>query len=185
MGKSIKPVSDKSIERRIVVIRGQNVMLDFHIAELYDVTTKALNQQVTRHRDRFPEDFMFRLTAEEIEELNRSQFVTGSQKHRDPRYPPRAFTQEGLAMLSSVLNSKQAIAVNIQIMRTFVRLRQAISANKDLARRLDKVEHELGRIEKEHGANFRAVFDAIRKLMEPPPVPSKRQIGYIEHEEKD
>ena len=104
------------IESRIFIIRGHRVMLDFHLSELYGVTTKSLNQAVNRNKDRFPGDFMFQLSSEETMDLNRSQSVTGSQKHRDPRYPPKAFTQEGVAMLSSVLRSKRSAQVNIGIM---------------------------------------------------------------------
>ena len=104
------PVPVEVIERRIYLIRGHKVMLDRDLAELYDVPTKALNQAVSRNRERFPEDFMFRLSREEVGALNRSQFVTGSQKHRDPRYPPYAFTEHGVAMLSSVLPQQTGCA---------------------------------------------------------------------------
>jgi hypothetical protein len=175
MSKSVGVIPEETIERRICVIRDQKVMLDHDLAELYGVSTKALNQAVSRNTDRFPEDFMFRLSRKELEALHQSQIVTGSQKHRDPRYPPRAFTQEGIAMLSSVLRSKQAIQVNIAIMRAFVRMREAMASHKELARRIDEIEQK-------YDARFRAVFDAIRKLMEPPPVPPKRPIGYIHNE---
>lgn len=124
------------IASSILVIRGEKVMLDADLAMLYDVPTKALNQAVKRNLKRFPADFMFQLTREEVETLNRSQFVTGSQKHRDPRYPPYAFTEHGVAMLSSVLNSERAIEVNILIMRAFGRLREMVASHKDLARQL-------------------------------------------------
>jgi hypothetical protein len=116
-------LSLERIEKSILVIRGEKVMLDTDLAHLYEVTTKALNQAVRRNRDRFPGDFMFQLTREETEQLNRSQIVTGSQKHRDPRFPPYAFTEQGVAMLSSILRSKRAVMVNISIMRAFVKLR--------------------------------------------------------------
>lgn len=121
------------IASSILVVRGEKVMLDADLAMLYDVPTKALNQAVKRNLKRFPADFMFQLTREEVETLNRSQFVTGSQKHRDPRYPPYAFTEHGVAMLSSVLNSERAIEVNILIMRAFGRLREMVASHKDLA----------------------------------------------------
>ena len=108
---SLIPV--ERIEKAIYLIRGEKVMLDRDLAELYEVKTKALNQAVRRNRDRFPSDFMFQLTKEESSELNRSQIVTGSQKHRDPRFAPYAFTEQGVAMLSSVLRSKRAVAVNV------------------------------------------------------------------------
>ena len=160
------------IENRIILIRGHKVMLDSHLAELYGVTTKALNQAVSRNKDRFPSDFMFLLSSKETADLNQSQFVTGSQKHRDPRSPPRAFTQEGVAQLSSVLRSKRAIQVNIGIVRAFVAMREAMIAHKELTRQLNGME-------KKYDAQFKIVFDAIRQLMEPPPVQPKRSIGYI------
>ena len=133
-------------------------MLDADLAEIYQVSTKRLNEQVKRNRRRFPEDFMFRLTHDEVEELNRSQFATGSQKHRDPRFRPYAFTEQGIAMLSSVLRSKRAISVNIEIMRAFVKLREILASNSELSRRLDELESKYDR-------QFKVVFDAIRQLM--------------------
>lgn len=132
--------------------------------------TKALNQAVRRNRDRFPSDFMFQLTKEEVIALNRSQFVTGSQKHRDPRHRPYAFTEQGVAMLSSVLRSKRAIAVNVEIVRTFVRLRQILTSNAHLARKLELLE-------KKYDRQFKVVFDAIRQLMVPEPR-GRKQIGF-------
>lgn len=158
------------IEKTIYLIRGEKVMLDRDLAELYEVQTKILNQAVRRNSDRFPSDFMFQLTEEEVVELNRSQFVTGSQKHRDPRFRPYAFTEQGVAMLSSVLRSKRAIAVNVEIVRTFVRLRQILTSNAELARRLD-------RLEKKYDQQFKVVFDAIRQLMVPTPS-DRKQIGF-------
>ena len=114
---NINLISIERIEKTIYLIRGEKVMLDRDLAELYQVQTKALNQAVRRNLDRFPADFMFQLSEKEVEELNRSQFVTGSEKHRDPRFRPYAFTEQGVAMLSSVLRSKCAITVNIEIMR--------------------------------------------------------------------
>jgi hypothetical protein len=113
--KKVLPVSLESVERRIYLIRGHKVLLDFDLASLYGVETKVLNQAVTRNLDRFPVDFCFRLNRQEVEEVYRSQFVTSSLKHRDSRYPPRAFTEQGVAMLSSVLRSKQAVQVNIAV----------------------------------------------------------------------
>lgn len=158
------------IENTILLIRSHKVMLDADLAALYGVPTRALNQAVKRNSKRFPVDFMFRLTREEVETLNRSQFVTGSQKHRDPRYPPYAFTEYGVAMLSSVLNSDRAIEVNILIMRAFGRLREMVASHKDLARKLNALE-------KKYDAQFRVVFDAIRQLMAPPKT-KHRQIGF-------
>jgi hypothetical protein len=156
------------IERRIYRIRGQKVMLDSHLAELYGVPTRVLNQAVTRNRDRFPRDFMFQLTSEEWTDL-RSRCVT-SRSHGGRRYHPRAFTEQGVAMLSSVLRSKRAIQVNIAIMRTFVTLRQMLATHRDLSR-------ELAELERKYDPRFRVVFDAIRRLMTPYEGP-RRKIGY-------
>lgn len=147
------------------------MLLDFHLAELYDVETKALNQAVSRNTDRFPADFMFRLNPEEFEYLNRSQIVTGSQKHRDPKYLPRAFTQEGIAMLSSVLRSDRAIQVNIAVMRAFVKMREFILTNRELALRLDAMESH-------YDNNFKVIFDALRDLMKEQEQP-KHPIGFV------
>ncbi|MFV1966226.1 MAG: ORF6N domain-containing protein [Pirellulaceae bacterium] len=147
-------------------------MLDRDLAGLYEVPTKALNQAVKRNETRFPEDFTFRLTKAEVQELNRSQIVTGSQKHRDPRYPPYAFTEQGVAMLSSVLRSERAAQVNVEIVRTFVRLRKLLSSHKELAGRLDELETK-------YDAQFKVVFNAIRQLMEPPTAAEKKRgIGF-------
>ena len=158
------------IEKAIYLIRGEKVMLDRDLAKLYDVTTAALNQTVRRNRERFAEDFMFQLTLAEVAQLNRSQFVISSQKHRDPRFRPYAFTEQGVAMLSSVLRSKRAITVNIEIMRAFVKLRQMLASNAELSRRLDELESK-------YDSQFKVVFDAIRKLMSPP-VRDRKEIGF-------
>jgi len=158
------------IEKAIFLIRGEKVMLDRDLAELYQVTTAALNQALRRNRERFPSDFIFQLTHSEVTQLNRSQIVIGSQKHRDPRFRPYAFTEQGIAMLSSVLRSKRAILVNIEIMRAFVKLRQMLASNHELSRRLNELESKYDR-------QFKVVFDAIRQLMSPP-VPARKQIGF-------
>jgi len=165
---SLIPV--ERIEKAIYLIRGEKVMLDRDLAELYQVTTAALNQALSRNRERFPRDFMFQLTRSEVSQLNRSQIVIGSQKHRDPRFRPYAFTEQGIAMLSSVLRSKCAISVNIEIMRAFVKLRQMLASNTELSRRLHDLEGKYDR-------QFKVVFDAIRQLMSPP-VPARKQIGF-------
>ena len=154
------------IERAILLLRSQKVMLDAHLAGLYGVPTKVFNQAVKRNLDRFPADFMFQLTDEEFANL-RSQFVTSSWGGR--RYRPRAFTEQGVAMLSSVLRSRRAVQVNIEIMRAFVRLRQMLASHAGLARRLDALE-------KKYDAQFKAVFDAMRELMSPPA--PRRRIGF-------
>ena len=157
------------VEQRILRLRGQNVMLDEDLADLYGVTTKRLNEQVRRNRERFPDDFMFQLTPDEVASL-RSQIATSNVGRGGRRYAPLAFTEQGVAMLSSVLRSKRAVQVNIEIMRAFVRLRRILTEHKDLARKLDALERK-------YDVQFKAVFDAIRRLMEPPPAVRKR-IGF-------
>ena len=157
-----------TIDQRILIIRGQKVLLDSVLADLYGVETKVLLQAVKRNIDRFPEDFMFTLTKQEFNHL-RSQIVTSSRGGR--RTPPHAFTEQGVAMLSSVLRSKQAVQVNIEIMRAFVRLRQMLAENSELTARLEQLEQR-------YDEQFKVVFDAIRELMKPEE-PSKRPIGYI------
>jgi len=156
------------VENRILSIRGHRVMLDADLAELYGVPTKRLNEAVRRNAARFPEDFMFQLTAREAETL-RSQIAT-SNGRGGRRYIPYAFTELGVAMLSSVLNSERAVQVNIAIMRAFVRLRELAASHNDVHRRLDEMEGKSDR-------QFKVVFDAIRALMEPPVKP-RRRIGY-------
>ncbi len=143
-----------SVERSILSIRDQKIILDRDLAVLYEVPTKALKQAEKRNIGRFPKDFMFILTPEEFTEW-RSQFVTSKADRIGLRYPPMAFTEQGVAMLSSVLNSERAIQVNIEIMRAFVHLRRFIATNRNLARRLD-------RLEKKYDAQFKVVFDARR-----------------------
>ena len=170
-GDSLMPI--ERIERAILVIRGHKVMLDADLAGLYGVEAKVLNQAVKRNVERFPADFMFRLTAEEADHL-RSQFVTSSS-WGGRRYLPYAFTEQGVAMLSSVLRSPRAVQVNIEIMRAFVRLRQMLQQDADLARKL-------ALLERKYDAQFRAVFDAIRELTKPPAKP-KRRIGFGREQE--
>lgn len=160
----------ETIEAKVLLLRGQKVMLDSDLAELYGVPTKALNQAVRRNAPRFPSDFMFQLSPEEWLALNQSQFVTGLQKHRNPRLRPFAFTEQGVAMLSSVLRSERAVQGNVEIMRTFVRLRQWLASNAELARRLNELESK-------YEAQFGVVFEAIRELMKPDE-PSRGRIGF-------
>jgi hypothetical protein len=158
------------IEQSILSIRGQRVILDSDLATLYGVTAKRLNEQVRRNTTRFPSDFMFQLTGEEFSVL-RSHFATlkpGRGRHR--KYLPYVFTEQGVAMLSSVLNSERAVQVNIEIMRAFVRLRQILASHKDLARKLNALEDK-------YDAQFKSVFDAIRQLMTPQKTERKR-IGF-------
>ncbi len=149
-------------------------MLDFHLAELYGVETKALKRAVRRNSDRFPGDFCIELSGEEVENL-KYHFGTSSWGGR--RYPPYAFTEQGVAMLSSVLSSKRAVQVNVEIMRAFVRLREILSTHKDLARKLEELE-------KKYDEQFRVVFEVIRQLMTPPEPPPKRRIGFGVEEPK-
>jgi hypothetical protein len=164
-------IPPERIERSILLIRGHKVMLDSDLAELYGVSTKRLNQQVKRNSDRFPEDFMFQLSAEEFANL-RSQFATASWGGR--RTPPYAFTEHGAVMLASVLNSPVAVRASIEVVRAFVRLRQMLASHEDLARKLAVLE-------KKYDAQFKVVFDAIRQLMTPP-TPQQRRIGFQKKE---
>ena len=169
--KDAKPlVPAELIEKKIYLIRGQKVLLDRDLAELYRVETKVLKQAVRRNIKRFPDDFMFELSKAEFT-LWRSQFVTSKSDKIGLRYSPMAFTEQGVAMLSSVLNSERAIEVNIQIMRAFVKLRQMLSSHADLARKLEALE-------KKYDTQFRVVFDAIRALMAETKKP-KRKIGFV------
>jgi hypothetical protein len=182
MSANARIESSERIEKSILLIRRQRVMLDSDLAELYGVPTKVLNQAVRRNQTRFPQDFMFQLTQQEFQSL-RSQIVTSSFKSQiaissadwgGRRHPPYAFTEQGVAMLSSVLRSKRAVHANIEIMRAFVRIRQILASNTQLARRLDALE-------KKYDAQFKVVFDAIRQLMAPPE-PKKRKIGFLVEE---
>jgi len=163
-------VSVTDIVSRIFFIRGQKVMLDADLAELYGVETSNLNKAVKRNPDRFPEDFMYQLTKEEADSLRFQIGMSKASGRGGRRYLPHAFTEQGVAMLSSVLNSKRAVQVNIAIMRAFVKLRETIASHKVLARRLDELE-------KQYDQQFRIVFDTIRELMAPP-AKSRRKIGF-------
>ncbi|OGL44017.1 MAG: DNA-binding protein [Candidatus Schekmanbacteria bacterium RBG_16_38_11] len=158
----------ETVERRILLIRGQKVMFDTDLAELYEVETKNLVRAVKRNIKRFPIDFMFQLSKEEFNSL-RFHFGTSSQ-WGGRRFLPYAFTEQGVAMLSSVLNSERAVQVNVSIMRAFVKLREMLATHKDLARKLDEMERK-------YDSQFRVVFDAIRQLMSPPQTPRKK-IGF-------
>lgn len=168
------------IEKAILFIRGQKVMLDQDLAELYEVKTGQLVRQVKRNLGRFPEDFAFQLMPEEFKNLKCQTGISSSWGGR--RTAPWAFTEQGVAMLSSVLNSDRAIEVNIAIMRAFVRLREVLGSHKELARKLDELEKKLG----EHDAHFRVIFEAIRQLMTPPDKPAKAgRIGFQAPEERE
>lgn len=161
-------IPSERIERAILLIRGQKVMLDADLAELYGVTTKRLNEQVKRNRDRFPDDFMFQLTTDE-----KGEVVANCDHLKRLKFSPvlpHVFTEHGAVMLASVLNSPVAVEVSLQVVRTFIRLRELLSSHKDLAIRLDDLELK-------YDAQFKTVFDAIRSLMRPPE-PRKRNIGF-------
>lgn len=158
------------IENKIFLVRGKKVMFDRDLAVLYGVETKFLNRAVKRNIERFPEDFMFQLSKEELASL---RFHFGTSTRGGRRYLPYAFTENGVAMLSSVLNSERAIHVNIQIMRTFTKLREMLATHKELAHKLAEIERKIER----HDDEIKAVFDAIRGLMTPPE-PKKKKIGF-------
>jgi ORF6N domain len=159
------------IERKILLIRGEKVILDEDLAELYGVETGNLNKAVKRNIERFPNDFAFQLTREETARLRFQIGISKNQGRGGRRYLPRVFTEHGVAMLSSVLNSQQAALVNIAIVRTFVRLRKILASHAGLARKLAELERK-------YDAQFRVVFDAIRALMEPAEPERKRRIGF-------
>ncbi len=174
MARSAKPAARKTIDvipieqiaASIYLIRGQKVMLDGDLAALYGVATKVFNQAVRRNQDRFPEDFMFQLDDEEAKAL-RSQLVTlDGGRGRYPKYAPLAFTEQGVAMLSSILRSKRAVQVNISIMRTFVRIRHVLATNEELARKVAQ-----------HDRQIALLFEHLQKMLAPPPV-KKKPIGF-------
>jgi hypothetical protein len=168
-----KDISVEIVAKRILFIRGLKVMLDSDLAEIYGVKTKELNQAVQRNKDRFPTDFMIRLTSEELRNL---RFQIGpSSLHGGRRYLPYAFTQEGTAMLSGILRSAVAVRANIAIMRAFVKVREILETHKDLARRLEALERKFN----SHDYQLKAVFDAIKQMMNEPAKP-KRRIGFLE-----
>ena len=172
MSSPSKSVSIEVIQAMILIIRGRKVMLDSDLADLYGVETKYLTRQVKRNQDRFPDDFMFRLTQDEY---LRCQNVTSKRGGR--RYMPYAFTEQGVAMLSSVLRSKNAVQVNMAIMRTFVKLRELMITHKELALKIDALERKL----RKHDEHFAAVFHAIREIMKQESKP-KGKIGFHVHE---
>jgi len=191
MSKEIIPA--EQIALRIQHFRGEKVLLDFDLAALYGVTVKVLNQAVKRNRERFPQDFMFQLDDDEgrllrsqllalwnrqtveneVDATDWSQFVTSSRKHRGIKYRPYAFTEEGIAMLSSVLKSKRAVKVNIAIMRAFVKLRRMLETNRELAKKFAELEKRVGK----HDEEIAAILEAIRQLMAPPEKP-RGEIGF-------
>ena len=182
------------IVSRILLVRGQKIMLDADLAELYGVTTKALNQMVKRNTERFPEDFAFHLNTMEAGNLrsqiatsksqitdfkdnfsNRSQTVTGSQKHRNPRLLPWVFTEHGALMAANLLRSKRAVEMSLHVVRAFVRLREMVAANKELSKKLDELERRV----LHHDEAITHIVKAIRELAAAPEPKSKRRIGFV------
>jgi len=168
----------EKIASKIYLIRGIKMMLDRDLAELYGVETRSLIQAVKRNKERFPSDFMLQLTKEEFDSL-RSQIVISKGKG-GRRYLPYVFSEQGVAMLSSVLKSKRAIEVNVAIMRAFVKLRETLATHKELSRKLADLERKMG----DHDEQIQAIFEAIRQLMAPPDTKKKKKIGYIVKEKQ-
>lgn len=155
------------------MLRGQRVILDRDLAALYGVSTKRLNEAIKRNLRKFPEDFMFRLGRAEFDSVNRSQIATGSQKHRDPRYPPNAFTEHGAIQAANILNSPRAIDMSVHVVRAFVRMRELVASDKALAQKLDELERKY----RHHDKAIAAMLSAIRQLMYSPR-PKRRAIGF-------
>jgi len=159
----------------ILLVRGHKVLLDADLATLYGVTTKRLNEQVRRNRERFPEDFVFQLSQEEHEAL-RSHFATSNAGRGGRRYLPYVFTEHGAIMAAAVLNTPRAVEMSLYVVRTFVRLREMLASNKELARKLNELERKLGA----HDQAITGILNAIRELMRPPEPPKKRRIGFVQ-----
>lgn len=171
MSKNESLIPIERIEQKIYAIRGERVMLDSDLAEIYGVTTKVFNQAVKRNLKRFPEDFMFQLTKEEFENL-RSQIVTSSSdNYGGRRYLPRVFTEHGAIMAANILSSERAVEASVQVVRAFVKLRQMLASNAELSKKVEALE-------KKYDAQFKVVFDAIKQLMLPPDKP-KGSIGFL------
>ncbi|MBX4209125.1 ORF6N domain-containing protein [Candidatus Parcubacteria bacterium] len=162
--REISAIEPAHIGQHIFIVRGQKVIIDSDLAQLYQVSTKQLNQQIKRNRERFPSDFMFQLSLEEAESLDRSQIVTGSGKHRNPRFRPYVFTEHGVAMLSSVLKSERAVQMSIFIVRAFIKLREMLATHKDLARKIEDLE----RAQREQGDQLAAVYSIVKQLIDYP-----------------
>jgi phage regulator Rha-like protein len=197
MYKGVALVPPERIERSILLIRGHKVMLDADLAALYGVTTKRLNEQVKRNRNRFPEDFMFQLTTKEWADLtsqiamsnaqsNRSQFATGSQRHRDPRFTPYAFTEHGALMAANILRSERAIQMSVFVVRAFIRMRQMLIEQRGLASKLAELEKKLTARLDVHETAITEVLRQIMRLLGPPPPPEpeppKKRIGFLVEE---
>ncbi len=184
----------ESLDSRILSIRGQKVILDSDLADIYGVTTKRLNEQVKRNAKRFPSDFLFQLTRDEAmaaqhsrsqiatldADKNRSQIATGSQKHRDPRFLPYAFTENGAVMAANVLNSPQAVRMSVFVVRAFIRMRELLSGSKELAAELKKLEAKLTSRLDVHEVAITEVLRRIMRLLDPPPAPPmpEKEMGF-------
>ena len=166
------PAPPVQVESRILILRRQKVILDIDLAELYGVPVKRLNEQVKRNQDRFPADFMFQLTAKEHDIL-RSQIATSTQSHGGRRYPPHAYTEHGAIMAATVLNSKRAVQMSVFVVRAFVRLRDMLGTNRQLAAKLDELERHVD----SHDATIQELIEAIKELMAPER-PTQRKIGF-------
>ena len=173
------------VENVIFTVRGQKVILDANLARIYGVATRVLNQAVKRNHEKFPPDFMFQLTAQEVTDLksqfgtsrsggNRSQIVTGSQKHRDPRYLPYVFTEHGAIMAATVLNSRQAVQMSVFVVRAFVKMREQLLNRAELEKRLAVIENAL----LSHDETLRDLYQKLRPLLLPPPDPPRKRIGF-------
>lgn len=173
-------IPSEIIENKIYFIRGRKVMIDRDLAFLYEVETRVLNQSVRRNKERFPDDFMFQLTTEEAQNW-KSQIVISNKERMGLRKKPLAFTEHGILMLSSVLNSPRAVQVNIAIMRAFVKLRELMISHKDLARKIEELEQKFNK----HDENFIIVFKAIKKLLEGPREPRKKKLPIGFHVRQD
>lgn len=171
MDKKITMVEPGVLAQRIFVVRGMKVMIDFHLAELYGVPTMRLNESVKRNKERFPEDFMFQLTKTEAERI--SQFAISSQKYRKANLLPYAFTEHGVAMLSSILRSERAVQMNIFIIRAFIKIRELLATNKDLARKLDELE----RRQSETDDNLAEIYSIVKRLIDEP-IKSAGKMGF-------
>ncbi len=182
-GKKHTVAPAESVEALIREIRGERVILDADLARIYGVPTKALNQAVKRNADRFPADFLIRLTQKDLETLNRSQFVTGSQKHRDPRMLPYAFTEHGAIMATNVLNSPQAVQLSVFVVRAFVKIRGVFSDTRALAKKLAGLEAELKSRLDLHDVAIVEVLQRVMDILDPPPAtpkpePKRQEIGF-------
>jgi hypothetical protein len=181
MTKSTKSlrIPDELVMNKIFIMRDQKVMLDQDLAELYGIETKRLKEAVRRNINRFPEDFMFELSHAELESL-RTQFATTKNSRGGTRYPPMAFTEQGVAMLSSILNSETAIRVNIRIIRVFTKMRELVLMHKDILLQLEKIENKLAN----HDGDITLIFGYLKKLLNPPQQP-RRKIGFRRKDEKE